>query len=124
MNTAATMKRPISRWSIKQRPAERLQRLGIEYLSDVELLAILVGSTTQYSAVDMAKHVLDKFNNNLNTLGKARFHELKDIEGVGIHTDVRLWQQWSLAGADRWPPLNFGPIWVPPSVSTTSCYLE
>jgi DNA repair protein RadC len=90
MNTAATMKRPISRWSIKQRPAERLQRLGIEYLSDVELLAILVGSTTQYSAVDMAKHVLDKFNNNFNTLGKARFHELKDIEGVGIHTACKI----------------------------------
>ena len=90
MNTATTMKCPISRWSIKQRPAERLQRLGTENLSDAELLAILIGSTTQYSAADIAKHILDKFNNNLNTLGKARFHELKDIEGVGIYTACKI----------------------------------
>ena len=91
MSTAATMRLPISRWSIEDRPTERLQRMGADALTDAELLAILIGSgTTQYSAVDIAKHVLGKFSNNLNTLGKARFDEFEDIEGVGTQTACKI----------------------------------
>ena len=81
MNTAATMRLPISRWSIEDRPTERLQRMGADALTDAELLAILIGSgTQQYSAVDIAKHVL----------GKARFDEFEDIEGVGTQTACKI----------------------------------
>lgn len=91
MNTAATMRLPISRWSIEDRPTEKLQRLGTDNLTDAELLAILIGSgTQQYSAVDIAKHVMGKFNNSLNTLGKARFDEFEDIEGVGTQTACKI----------------------------------
>jgi len=55
------------------------------------LLAILIGSgTSQYSAVDIAKHVLGKFGGNLNTLGKARFDEFEDIDGVGTQTACKI----------------------------------
>ncbi len=85
------MRLPISRWSIEDRPTEKLQRLGTDSLTDAELLAILIGSgTQQYSAVDIAKHVMGKFNNNLNTLGKARFDEFEDIEGVGTQTACKI----------------------------------
>ena len=91
MSTAATMRLPISRWSIEDRPTEKLQRLGTDSLTDAELLAILIGSgTSQYSAVDIAKHVLGKFGGNLNTLGKARFDEFEDIEGVGTQTACKI----------------------------------
>ena len=91
MNTATTMRLPISRWSIEDRPTERLQRMGADALTDAELLAILIGSgTQQYSAVDIAKHVLGKFGGNLNTMGKARFDEFEDIEGVGIQTASKI----------------------------------
>ena len=91
MNTATTMRLPISRWSIEDRPTERLQRMGADALTDAELLAILIGSgTQQYSAVDIAKHVLGKFSNNLNTLGKARFDQFEDIEGVGTQTACKI----------------------------------
>ena len=91
MSTAATMRLPINRWSIEDRPTEKLQRLGTDSLTDAELLAILIGSgTQQYSAVDIAKHVMGKFNNNLNTLGKARFDEFEDIEGVGTQTACKI----------------------------------
>ena len=91
MSTAATMRLPISRWGIEDRPTEKLQRLGTDSLTDAELLAILIGSgTQQYSAVDIAKHVMGKFNNNLNTLGKARFDEFEDIEGVGTQTACKI----------------------------------
>jgi len=91
MNTAATLRLSIKQWAPEDRPTERLQRLGAESLTDAELLAILIGSgTQQYSAVDIGNHVLGKFNRNLNTLGKARFDEILDIEGVGTQTACRI----------------------------------
>ena len=113
MSTAATMRFPISRWSIEDRPTEKLQRLGTDSLTDAELLAILIGSgTQQYSAVDIAKHVIGKFNNNLNTLGKARFDEFEDIEGVGTQTAckimaaVELGKRRQLATAELRPDMS------------------
>ena len=88
---AATLRLSIKQWAPEDRPTERLQRLGTESLTDAELLAILIGSgTSQYSAVDIAKHVLGKFGGNLNTLGKARFDEFEDIEGVGTQTACKI----------------------------------
>ena len=90
MNTAA-LRLSIKQWAPEDRPTERLQRLGAESLTDGELLAILIGSgTQQYSAVDIANHVLAKFNRNLNTLGKARFDEILDTEGVGTQTACKI----------------------------------
>ena len=90
MNTAA-LRLSIKQWAPEDRPTERLQRLGAESLTDAELLAILIGSgTQQYSAVDIANHVLGKFNRNLNTLGKARFDEILDTEGVGTQTACKI----------------------------------
>ena len=107
------MRLPISRWSIEDRPTEKLQRLGTDSLTDAELLAILIGSgTQQYSAVDIAKHVMGKFNNNLNTLGKARFDEFDDIEGVGTQTAckimaaVELGKRRQLATAELRPDMS------------------
>ena len=90
MSTAA-LRLSIKQWAPEDRPTDRLQRLGTDSLTDAELLAILIGSgTQQYSAVDIAKHVMGKFNNNLNTLGKARFDELTDVEGVGTFTACKI----------------------------------
>ena len=90
MNTAA-LRLSIKQWAPEDRPTERLQRLGAESLTDAELLAILIGSgTQQYSAVDIANHVLGKFNRNLNALGKARFDEILDTEGVGTQTACKI----------------------------------
>ena len=40
--------------------------------------------------MDVANKVLGKFNRNLNTLGKARFDEILDIEGVGTQTACKI----------------------------------
>ena len=90
MNTTA-IRLSIKQWAPEDRPTERLQRFGAESLTDGELLAILIGSgTQQYSAVDIANYVLGKFNRNLNTLGKARFDEILDTEGVGTQTACKI----------------------------------
>ena len=90
-NTADTVKMTIRQWATEDRPSEKLQMYGVEALSDSELLSIIIGSgTNRYTAVDIAQNILDKFDRNLNTLGKARFDEIKDVEGVGTYTSCKI----------------------------------
>ncbi|OQY97617.1 MAG: hypothetical protein B6D35_14385 [Candidatus Brocadia sp. UTAMX2] len=64
-----------------ERPREKLQEKGAEALSDIELLAILLGSGTKgHDVMTVAERilkVLDAHNEKLN------LDELKKIEGVG-----------------------------------------
>ena len=117
---AATLRLSIKQWAPEDRPTEKLQRLGAESLTNAELLAIIVGSgTQQYSAVDIGKHVLGKFGGNLNTMGKARFDEFEDIEGVGTQTACKI---MAAVSADRLQRQNFAPTCQPLPESTTTCY--
>ena len=90
-NTADTVKMTIRQWATEDRPSEKLQMYGVQALSDSELLSIVIGSgTNRYTAVDIAQNILDKFDRNLNSLGKAHFDEIKDVEGVGTYTSCRI----------------------------------
>ena len=74
----------INNWAEADRPREKLERLGVNALSDAELLAILIGSgTANESAVDLMKRILKDCNNNLNTLGKLSLHHLEEYKGIG-----------------------------------------
>ncbi|MBP5570704.1 MAG: DNA repair protein RadC [Prevotella sp.] len=74
----------INQWSEKDRPREKLERLGAQSLSDAELLAILVGSgSTKEDAVSLMKRILADCHNNLNTLGKLTIHDLCQYNGMG-----------------------------------------
>lgn len=74
----------IKQWAIEDRPREKLLNKGIYSLSDTELLAILIATgTKKYSAVDLAKMVLNSANNNLHLLGKKTLHDLIKINGIG-----------------------------------------
>ena len=87
----AALRLSIKQWAPQDRPSDKLQNLGAEQMSDAELISLLVGcGTAQQSAVDVANKILRKFGNNLNALGKARFDELEDIEGVGVQTACKI----------------------------------
>ncbi len=74
----------INQWAKDDRPREKMERLGVQALSDAELLAILVGSgSTQEDAVTLMKRILSDCNNNLNTLGKRTISDLCQYNGVG-----------------------------------------
>ena len=74
----------ITQWAEDDRPRENLMRLVPEALSNAELMAILIGSgTSEESAVDLMKRVLNDCNNNLNTLGKRIIAQLMEYKGVG-----------------------------------------
>ena len=85
------LKLNIKQWAAEDRPSEKMIRKGSGELADTELLALLIGSgTTRQNAVEVARNILDKFGNSLNTLGKARLEDLTAIEGIGSYTATRI----------------------------------
>lgn len=75
---------PIRHWSEDDRPREKLLLKGKAALSDAELIAILIGSGSRNeSAVDLSKHILKTFGNNLNALGKSTIDQLLQFKGIG-----------------------------------------
>jgi DNA repair protein RadC len=76
------MKKRISEIPKSDRPREKLQQKGAEALSDVELLAILLGSGTQkHDVMEVAERILKVVDGNK---GKVSIEELQKIEGVGL----------------------------------------
>jgi len=75
---------PISAWLEEDRPREKLLLKGKAQLSNIELLAILIGSgSTALSAVDLCSKILDYVNNDLVQLGKLSVKDLTRFNGVG-----------------------------------------
>ncbi len=67
------------------KPREKAMRLGISALTDVELLAILLGSGIQgKSAIDLAKEILASCGNNAGRLARLSIAEMsRKFDGVG-----------------------------------------
>jgi DNA repair protein RadC len=75
---------PIHKWSVDDRPREKMLMKGAAALSNSELLAILINNGyMEKSAVDLAKEVMQLGKNNLDELGKLSIKELQTIKGVG-----------------------------------------
>lgn len=67
----------------RERPRERLERNGVNSLSDAELIAILIRTgTREVSALDLAKGLLSK-TSGLEKLSSMSFKELSHIKGIG-----------------------------------------
>ena len=74
----------IKNWAVEDRPRERLLSKGIQSLSNTELIALLIGTgTKEISAVDLARQILIKADNNLNLLGKFSVDDLQKQKGIG-----------------------------------------
>lgn len=72
------------------RPRERLLKLGAEYLSNQELLAILLGSGSKdESVMSLSNRILMHFE-GLKLLKDATIEELIAIRGIGVAKGVLL----------------------------------
>ncbi len=93
------MHKSINQWAEDDRPREKLLTHGQQTLSVAELLAILLGSgSRECSAVDLAKQILDHYDNDLNCLCKASAQELcKNFKGIGKAKAVSILAAMELA---------------------------
>ncbi len=75
--------RGIKNWAADDRPREKL--LHKKALSDVELLALLIGSgNSSHSAVDISRNVLGSVSNNLAELARMDVSQLTRFRGIGF----------------------------------------
>ena len=74
----------IKKLSEEDRPREKLLAKGIASLSNSELLAIILGSgNKEKSAIELAKEILNTYNNDLNNIGKLNVSDLIQFKGIG-----------------------------------------
>jgi DNA repair protein RadC len=82
-NTARRLS--ISQWAEGDRPREKLMSRGPSALSDAELIAILIRSgSTANSALDVAREVLGRVDNDLHKLAKLQVSDLRRMKVNGL----------------------------------------
>ena len=69
----------------EDKPREKLLLQGLRALSNVELLAIILGSgNTEETVVELSQRILASAGNNLTALGKYSINQLvSDFKGIG-----------------------------------------
>ena len=74
----------IKSWAEDDRPREKMLKRGKQNLSDVELIAILIGSgSREETAVGLSQRILKAVENNLNELSRVSLAELRRFKGIG-----------------------------------------
>lgn len=69
---------------VEARPYEKAERYGIDYLTDSELLSIILrNGTKEYNALELAQQILEINENSLLNLCKLTKEELEEIPGIG-----------------------------------------
>lgn len=67
-----------------ERPYERFQTLGVQALSDAELLAIIIKTGTRdMTSLDLARQLLSECRGNLLNLYALSYEELLECRGIG-----------------------------------------
>jgi DNA repair protein RadC len=75
----------IKSWSPEDRPREKLRARGPLQLTDSELIAILIqNGTKNQSAMELAKMLVERCNNNLAALARLSTRELMKTHGIGM----------------------------------------
>lgn len=74
----------VKEWSKEERPRERVEALGVEAVSNAELLAILIGSgTSKRSSVELMRDLLCGSDDSLRILATKTLKELQTYNGIG-----------------------------------------
>lgn len=91
-------KMSIKQWAVEDRPREKMIQKGSVALSDVELLAIIIGSgTKKETAVELSRRILSEAGNNISMLGKlsvndfvSKYHGIGQAKAVSIVAALEL----------------------------------
>ena len=75
----------IRQWPEDDRPMEKLVLHGPGFLSNAELISIIIRSgCTNTSAVELSKQLLHSSENDIHVLGKKTIDEFRKIKGMGM----------------------------------------
>lgn len=95
MNEFISMKH----WNDDEKPREKLIKKGRSTLSNTELLAILLSTgTAKKSAMELAREILNKANNDLRQLAKWNVQDFCKLDGIGPAKAVTIISAIELAG--------------------------
>jgi DNA repair protein RadC len=82
---------PIKEWAEADRPREKMMEKGARALTDVELIALLLGSgTTGRNAIEVARDLLRRVDNSLENLSAYTLAQLCQVQGIGPARAIRL----------------------------------
>ena len=74
----------MAQWAEEDKPREKLISKGVEQLSTVELIALLLGSGSRdESVIDLARHLMKHCSNDLSQLSKWSESEFLNFKGIG-----------------------------------------
>lgn len=74
-----------------ERPYEKFLKYGEEFLSDAELIAIILKTgTAKENSLDIARRILQGNHNNLLNLYDLSYHDLLKFPGVGMVKAIQL----------------------------------
>jgi DNA repair protein RadC len=75
----------IKHLNINERPREKLLKNGVQYLSNAELLAVIMGSGTVHkSVIELSHELINLGGGNLDELANKSKKEFTKVKGVGI----------------------------------------
>jgi DNA repair protein RadC len=83
-------KRTIKDWRDDEKPREKLASYGSKYLSDAELLAIVLREGSRnHTALDVARSLLNRFG-DISEMAKADYSEFKGVKSIGEAKSILL----------------------------------
>jgi DNA repair protein RadC len=93
---------PIRYLAEDEKPREKLMQFGPNFLSNAELLAILINSgNKQSSAIMLARQILGAAQNELNLLQRMNWKELSKLKGIGSAKAITLTAAFELGKRQR-----------------------
>jgi DNA repair protein RadC len=79
------------------RPREKMSKKGVQYLSEIELLAVIIGTGRKgENALRLAERILTQMG-GLGKLATASLAEISSLEGVGLAKGARIQASFELA---------------------------
>ena len=77
-------KQTIRFWAEEDKPRVKLLSMGARHLTDVELLTVILSSGVKnFTAMDLAREILDLSKGDLNELFSKSHHDFLEIKGIG-----------------------------------------
>lgn len=113
MSTMRCKPLPIARWAAEDIPSKKARNLGVQALTNAELLSIIIGSgSVTENAVDLSRRLLAECDNSLKRLYKMRVSDMKEMNGIGeqkaskIHAALELGHRIIMERAEEKPALS------------------